>query len=133
MKYKWRKQKPKKRNCGIIAVAIIANCSIKKAEEAIGKTGRTKTKDLQRGLRNLGYNCPSKLKRLKNRPELAIAKLKYPNSHNWHWVVIYKEKIFDGVYGDKNGNVKWDEGDKISSYLPIEKLTINEYYGILKL
>lgn len=116
---KWKKQKDKRNNCGIIAVSIIANCTIKEAEKAIGKSSYTKTKDLVRGLRKLGFTCSDRLKVLKNTPELAIAKLSKPHKKNWHWVVIYKGKIFDGVYGDKEGNVKWESGWKLTSYLPV--------------
>ena len=118
---RWRKQIKGKHNCGVIAVAVIANCSIEMAEKAIGETGYTNTKDLQRGLENLGFQCPGRLKRLKIRPKLAIAKLSYPNTYKWHWVVIYKEKIFDGIYGNKEGFADWGKEWRITSYLPIEK------------
>ena len=121
--YRWRKQGMIP-NCGVIAVAIIADCSIKKAEEVIGSKGRTSTTDLAKGLKKLGFKCPSRLKVLKNKPELAIGKLKNRKwgSHcHWHWVVIYKDKIFDGNYGNKYGKVKWKKGWKITSYLPVEK------------
>ena len=117
--YKWKKQ-PNKPICGQVAVSVIANCSIEKAIRAVGKTGRTKTVDLVRGLRKLGFTCPSRLQILKEKPELAIAKLKN-HKYNWHWVVIYKDKIFDGIYGDRFGNVKWKKWWRITSYLPIKK------------
>ena len=107
-------------NCGVIAVAIIADCSIKKAEEAIGLKGRTSTTDLAKGLKKLGFKCPSRLKVLKNKPELAIGKLKNDKwGNHWHWVVIYKDKIFDGNYGNRLGKVKWGKDWRITSYLPI--------------
>lgn len=108
-------------NCGVIAVAVIADCSIKKAIEVIGKNGNTKTKDLARGLEKLGYECPERLQRLKERPKLAIAKLSIPNTHRWHWVVIGGDKIYDGVHGNKKGEVSFPEGYRITSYLPITK------------
>ncbi len=120
--YKWKKQSNKP-NCGQIAVSVIANCSIKKATRAIGKSGYTKTIDLARGLRKLGFKCPSRLKVLKNKPELAIGRLKNRRSnYYWHWVVVYKDKIFDGRYGDRFGNVKWKKGWRITSYLPVERI-----------
>lgn len=108
-------------NCGVIAVSVIADCSIKKAIEVIGKNGRTSTKDLIRGLKKLGYVCSKRLKHLKERPKLAIAKLSIPNTHHWHWVVIYKDKIYDGVHGNKKGEVNFPKGYRITSYLPIKK------------
>lgn len=119
--YKWKKQ-PNKPICGQIAVSVIANCTIEKAIKVIGKHRYTKTLDLARGLRKLGFICPSRLQRLKEKPELAIAKVSIPNTnYYWHWVVIYKDKIFDGRYGDRFGNVKWKRGWRITSYLPVEK------------
>ena len=117
--YRWKKQ-PHRPICGQIAVAVIANCSIKKAIEVIGKDSYTTTKDLARGLRKLGFKCPSRLQRLKEKPKLAIAKLKN-HKYNWHWVVIIQDKIFDGKYGNKSGKVKWKKDWRITSYLPIEK------------
>ncbi len=119
--YKWKKQ-PNRPICGQVAVSVIANCSIKKAIEIIGKDKTTKTKDLAKGLRKLGFKCSTRLKVLKNKPELAIGRLKNRKSnYSWHWVVIYKDKIFDGNYGDKFGKVKWKKGWRITSYLPVEK------------
>ncbi len=123
---KWIKQIKGKHNCGIIAVAVIAGCSIKRAEEAIGYKGYTDTKDLQRGLMNLGFKCPGRLKRLKIRPKLAIAKLTYPDNSKYHWVVVYKEKIFDGAHGNKQGIVNWEKDWRITSYLPIKKINKGE-------
>ena len=118
--YKWIKQ-PDKPLCGQIAVAVIGKCSIKKAIKLIGKDGYTKTKDLARGLKKLGFKCPTRLKVLKNKPELAIGKLSYPDTkYNWHWVVVYKNKIFDGINGNRWGKVKWEKNWRITSYLPIE-------------
>lgn len=108
--YRWKKQ-PDRPVCGQIAVSVIANCSMKKAIKVIGKDKYTKTKDLARGLKKLGFKCPLRLKVFKkNKPELAIAKLSYPDTkHQWHWVVVYKDKIFDGNYGNKLGKVKWEK------------------------
>ena len=102
-------------------MAVITGCSIKKATKAIGLEKYTNTKELANGLRKLRFKCSSRLKVLKNKPKVAIAKLKYPGTKKWHWVVIYKDKIFDGVYGDKFGKVKWERGWRITSYLPVER------------
>ena len=117
----WRKQ-GKKPNCGIIALAVVANCSIKKVVEIIGLNGRTSTTDLAKGLRKLGFSCPNRLRAFrKNKPPFAIAKVSIPNTHHWHWVVVYKDKIYDGANGTRDGKVKWKKGWRITSYLPIKK------------
>ena len=124
---KWIKQKDNGKNCGQIAVAVITGCSIKKADEAIRCKKYTNAKELSNGLRKLGYKCPSRLKVLKNKPKIAIAKLKKPNKSNWHWVVIYKDKIYDGYYGNKDGEVSWEDSWRITSYLPVEKYEERKY------
>ena len=116
--YYWKKQSKNKKNCGTIAVSIVAKCSIKTAEQAIGEINRTTTKELIKGLKQLRIKCDKRLKR-KKCPKLAIAKLIYPNKKNWHWVVVSGDKIFDGIYGKRNGTVKWKRSWKITSYLEI--------------
>ena len=116
----WIKQEPKKKNCGVIAVAVIAEVSVALAAEKIGKDGSTTTKQLVKGLRALGYKCPDRLRVLKSPPSLAIAKMVTPTRKSgWHWVAIENEKIFDGINGRPDGTVMWDTGWKITSYLPV--------------
>lgn len=118
---KWIRQPLDKKICGQIAVAVIAECSVEEAIVAIRKISYTKTVDLARGLRRLGYSCPDKLKVMKHPPKLGIGKLSYPRKRNWHWVVFDGRKIFDGINGNENGTVNWQEGWKVTSYLPIKK------------
>ncbi len=120
MKRKWRKQGYKP-NCGQIAVAVITGKSLREVYNVIGHDYSTRTKDLARALRFFGYDCPDRLRRLKERPKLAIAKLTLPKSSGWHWVVIDGDKIYDGINGTANGKVIWETGKRITSYLPIEK------------
>lgn len=105
----------------MIAVAVIAGIPVNVAAEHIGKDGATTTKQLVRGLRSLGYECPDRLQRIP-RPPLAIAKLTNPKRRGgWHWVVVDEDKIFDGINGKPDGTVDWNKGDRITSYLPITK------------
>lgn len=115
----WIKQESGKKNCGVIAVAIITGVSMELAAKAIGKNGATTTKQLVCGLRKLGWNCPDRLQIIP-RPQLAIAKLKNPKRRSgWHWVVVDGDKIFDGANGKPDGTVDWLKGWRITSYLPI--------------
>jgi hypothetical protein len=119
--YKWIKQPSDQYICGQIAVAVIAKCSVNKVIKILKNDKHTKTKELAKALKKLGFKCPNRLKRLKHKPKLAIGKLTFPyTKYNWHWVVIYKNKIFDGAYGNPNGTVNWEKGWRITSYLPIE-------------
>lgn len=118
----WIEQKPNKKNCGVIAVAVIAGVPVDVAAKHIGKNGATTTKQLAEGLRKLGYQCPDRLQRIP-RPQLAIAKMVDPNRKSgWHWVVVDGPRIFDGINGTPEGKVKWKPGWKMTSYLPITKI-----------
>ena len=117
---KWIKQ-PRKPICGQVAVAVITGKPLKEIFKIIGHKHGTKTRELAKVLRKLGYTCPYRLKILKQKPKLAIAKLKHKLRRGWHWVVIDGDKIYDGVNGIKSGKVKWKRGYKLTSYLPIEK------------
>lgn len=119
---KWIEQKPGKKNCGVIAVAVIAEVSVGLAAEKIGKDGATSTKQLVKGLRALGWDCPDRLQRIP-RPPLAIAKMVNPKVHRsgWHWVVVDGDKIYDGINGKPDGTVDWPTGTKMTSYLPVTK------------
>jgi len=92
---KWIKQ-DKRRCCGQIAVAVITGRSLKYIIKLIGHDHGTQTRELARVLWKLGYKCPSRLKRLKERPKLAIAKLSHKLRHGWHWVVIDRKKFMMG-------------------------------------
>ena len=118
----WIAQKPGKKNCGVIAVAVIAEVSVGLAAEKIGKDGSTSTKQLVKGLRALGYECPDRLQRIP-RPPLGIAKLIDPKRPrgSWHWVVVDGDKIFDGINGKPDGIVDWEKGAKMTSFLPVTK------------
>jgi hypothetical protein len=119
----WIEQKPNEKNCGPIAVAVIAEVTVEEAAKAIGKNGSTSTKQLAKGLRALGYNCPNRLVKSKLPwPNLAIAKMVVPERKSgWHWVAIAEGLIYDGINGTPDRKVHWPPGAKITSYLPITK------------
>lgn len=120
----WIKQDPKKKNCGVIAVAVIAGVTLEEAAKAIGKNGATTTKQLVKGLRALGYECPDRCTKFKlPLPQMAIAQMHDPNRKSgWHWVSIVDAKIYDGLFGNEDGTVRWPLGCKMTSYLPIKKI-----------
>ncbi|HOS16172.1 MAG TPA: hypothetical protein PKX15_04045 [Bacteroidales bacterium] len=119
---KWIKQKQGTKNCGAIAIAVIAKVSLKKAIEACGTEGPMNTKDLVRGIRKLGYTCPDHCKR--KRPELGIGHLTYTanKKNRRHWVAIDGNKIYDGFHGKPDGTVDWNKEWKLTSYLPVKKI-----------
>jgi len=118
----WIQQLPKKKNCGVIAVAVIAEIPVNVAAEYIGKDGATTTKQLAKALRKLGFQCPNRLQRIP-RPLLAIAKLSNPKRKGgWHWVVVDGDNIWDGQTGNPDGTVNWESHWRMTSYLPITKI-----------
>ena len=115
----WIKQEPHKKNCGVIAVAVIANVPVNVAAEHIGKDGATTTKQLVKGLRSLGFKCPDRCKKMP-RPPLGIAQMHDDHRRSgWHWVVVDEDKVFDGLNGKPDGTVDWEKWWKITSYLPV--------------
>jgi hypothetical protein len=116
----WIKQPEKSRICGQIAVAVITGISVEESKKLIGKNFGTNTKDIAKALRKMGYKCPNRCKRLKEKPKLAIAQVRKPSKKSgWHWVVIHEDKIYDGIDGNPDGTVNWIKGQRITSYLPI--------------
>ncbi len=120
---RWIEQKAGTRYCGQVAVAVIAGITLEEAIKVVGKKGCTKTSDLVKALRKLGYKCPDRCQRLKKSPPLAIGHLKNPErASGWHWVVIDGKKIYDGINGTPDGTgVRWKPGWKLTSFLPISK------------
>ena len=116
----WIKQPVNTNICGQIAVAVIADIPLKQSIEVVGRKGCTTTKQIVNALRKLGYDCPDRLKR-KPKPEFGIGKLTYPCQNKGHWVVIDSDKIYDGLYGNSDGIVKWKSEWRITSYLPVTK------------
>lgn len=119
MRYYWKKQKLGSTNCGQIAVSIILHKSLKETVKMFGHSSYSTTKDMVKILRKNKVKCDNRLKR--KRGNLAIAKLTYPYKRNWHWVVVWGDKIYDGHYGRRNGTVRWDCGTRITSYLNIKE------------
>ena len=118
----WIQQPPNKKVCGQVAVAVVAGISLSESIAIIGKKGCTKTKDLIKALKVLGYKCPNHCKKLPT-SSLAIAQVHSPKRKGgWHWVVVDGDKIFDGSYGTPDGKVCWPEGWRITSYLPLDKV-----------
>lgn len=114
MRYYWKKQPKDVPCCGQLAVSVILKKNLKDTCELFGHSKGTSTKDLIKVLNGKEFKCDTKLRR--TRPELSIAKVTIPNSGHWHWVVVHKDKIYDGA----NGTVTWEENWRITSYLEIK-------------
>jgi hypothetical protein len=69
-------------------------------------------------LKKFKIKCDSKLRR-KRLSDLAIGAVKRNKIFSDHWVVVWKNKIFDGNLGLKSGKVMWHSDWKIVSYINI--------------
>ncbi|TRO54804.1 hypothetical protein E2P64_08345 [Candidatus Bathyarchaeota archaeon] len=124
MKRKWKWQPRGKNQCGQVAVAVIAGISLEESIAVVGKRGCTRTKDLVRALRLMGYECPDRCKKMP-RPKLGLGQVRDSTKRSgWHWVVVDGDKIFDGAFGERDGTVTWPIDPnglrwRITSYLPI--------------
>lgn len=94
---KWIEQKDRM-TCGQCCIAMIAGISVKKACEIIGHSHGTKTKELAKALRKLGFKCKNSLK-IEEPEFLAIVKQSIPGTSNWHWVVFYNGNYYDAAKG----------------------------------
>jgi len=83
----WIKQPEGSYLCGQIAVAVIAGISLEEAIKVVEKKGCTSTKRLVKSLKALGFECPSRLKRMPNAPPLGIGHLKYSKNRG-HWSAV---------------------------------------------
>lgn len=117
----WIKQLPNTNTCGQVAVAVLAGITLQESIKLFGKKGCTKTKDVVKVLRKLGFECPGRCRKMP-KPSLGIAQVHRPEHSGWHWVVVDGDKIFDGVNGDSQGNVRWYNTWKMTSYLPVTDL-----------
>lgn len=117
------------RVCGQCCVAMATSSTIEQAQEACGKKYSTPTKSLVKGLRALGAKCVSgKLVpiygELYKLPRFAVLKVVINNRQSgWHWVLKYKDQIFDPASGTRTIEVfKNLPGYRITSYLEIYKM-----------
>jgi hypothetical protein len=111
-------QEPGSFYCGQVAVALVAGITLDEAVHVVGHKHSTKTREIVRAMRALGYTCPDTLQRIE-RPPLAIAKLvdtRRPRS-SWHWVVCFGPYTIDGLPGDPLTM----PDVRITSYLPLRR------------
>lgn len=116
----WVAQPPDTHICGQIALAVITGMSLLDAIQLVGHEKGTKTREIVRALRGLGYTCPDRLGRAKEPPDLGLGALRRLTGRgDWHWVVFDGPFVWDGAYGKADGTVEWPEHMRIFSYLPI--------------
>lgn len=112
--------------CGQCCIAMAAGVSLKRATDAIGHNGGTRTSEVVKALRKLGIDCADRMVRpsrkrpnIPQRAFLAIHRL--PNEDEkrkakWHWLLQWDGKIYDPSEQWPDGYKNW----KITSYLEIK-------------
>lgn len=115
-----------KRNCGQIAVAALTGASLDKVHELVGHRKSTRTKDLTKALRELGYWCPDKCS-ASVFGQFGIAQVRGKRS-NWHWVAIGDGMVYDGL---RSGPMELEQYKRyidkayqlrITSFLPVAEI-----------
>jgi len=104
--------------CGQACIAMIAEVSLDEACTAVGHGHSTTTKDIVQGLRRLGLSCTDRLVRVRHNqiPPYCIVKQPWFESSNWHWIVVWNEKLLDPDAAPERPPAA---GRPFTSYLPI--------------
>lgn len=104
--------------CGQCCVAMLTDTPVEQIIKLVGHNHGTRTHELVRVLRMLGFSTVPRLKVVRGAlPERCICKALVPGKAGWHWVVHYKGKIYDpdaGIWDVDTYNLK------ITSFLPVQ-------------
>ena len=89
------------RICGQCCVAMLTGVSLRKVINLVGHGRGTRTKELVKVIRRLGYDCDSRLRHAKKleeklvRVDRALVKLTISFQKNWHWLAWADGKVYD--------------------------------------
>lgn len=105
--------------CGQVAIAALTGLPLSEVYELVGHKHGTKTRELVRVLRGLGFitanNCRSRV-----RPWTGLAQVHQRHRYGgWHWVALDGERIYDGVNGKPDGTVEWPDNWRMTSYCEV--------------
>lgn len=107
-------------NCGQTCLAMLAGLPVSEVERDLGKTGKTRTKDLVGWLRRRGWACPDRLVRFRSLlPPLAVVKLVWKTAQGrprGHWVVVCR-----GRWLDPSAAPGTLSGGRLTGFLPLTK------------
>lgn len=110
--------------CGQCCVAMLTGASLRKVINLVGHKHGTKTKELAKVIRRLGYDCGDRLVRFKNSLRLvtverALLKLTPPEGRNWHWVVWADHKVYDPCHHEPIDSVHCYISGRVTSFLEV--------------
>ena len=87
--------------CGQACIAMIIQESLEDVCGQLGTNRGTKAKKLAEFLQGKGIPCNKRLIRVSKKrplPERALVKMKFDDTHNWHWVLKWRGVVFDPGY-----------------------------------
>lgn len=113
--------------CGQCCVAMLTGSSLRKVINLVGHEHGTKTRELAKVLRRLGYDCPDRLRHVKDleaslrRVERALVKITWKHVRGWHWVAWADGVVFDPGYSVPLGSFSSFSycGGRATSFLEI--------------
>lgn len=87
--------------CGQCCVAMLTGATLRRVINLVGHEHGTRTKELVRVIRRLGYDCDDRLraprdlaKELADKPR-ALVKLTFDTRSTWHWLAWADGKVYD--------------------------------------
>ena len=112
--------------CGQVAVSNLTGRPLKEVVSLVGHAHGTKTKELVKVLRKLGFSCKNKCVRCRGLvPPNALLQLHEDgDKRHWHWLAMKNGRILDGATM-KSSKDEFDinlfSGAVITSYLEVWK------------
>ena len=106
---------------------MLTGASLSKVINLVGHSHGTRTRELIKVLRRLGFDCPDRLKHSKKleaalyRVERALVKITWAETSSWHWVAWADGLIFDPGSESPLGNFALYRylGGRATSYLAV--------------
>jgi len=113
-------------NCGQACVAMLASCGIEVATAVIGKKGKTRTRDIIKGLRAFGIRCAEKRKRCSLKralPDIGILFINFDSGKKGygHWIVKHGDTYYDPADEGPSAGVRLVPGlwTRVTSFLEV--------------
>ncbi len=89
---------------------MLTGSSLRRVVNIIGHEHGTRTKELAKAIRRLGYDCDDRLRRTRDldgsleKVSKALVKLKFENRRNWHWLAWIDGTVYDPSFTQPESN-----------------------------
>lgn len=106
---------------------MLTGVSLSRVVNLVGHNHGTRTRELVKVIKRLGFDCPDRLKHSKEleaalyKVERALVKITWADTKSWHWVAWADGLIFDPSSESPLGNFSLYRylGGRATSYLEI--------------